>query len=96
MQQFKNGDWVRKLSNNKIYYIDGESFRAFDICINEAQLNGYELWQPKEGEWCIFVMNADESSLRQWTNSHIDNNQLKTGMCEPFIGELPSWIKETK
>ena len=63
-----------------------------------------QLWQPKEGEWCWFW----NSALGIWFISTLKdfgeyNNSIQyrcnsvyyiCEKCEPFIGELPSSLKD--
>ena len=69
-----------------------------------------ELWQPKEGEWCWFDKNKlgkfwkKQGTRNYWTLSDFVSISEKTKIpsgdyfvsdyCEPFIGQLPSFIKD--
>ena len=71
---------------------------------NEFMID-YELWQPKVGEWCWF-WNRDKPNkpkLKQlysinyehdvhWTYKTIDCKTYQH--CEPFIGQLPTNLKD--
>ena len=60
-----------------------------------------KLWQPKEGEWIVIypthpTMNKPTSfTVRQYF-SNDPYWKLHIEKCEPFIGELPSFIKDKK
>ena len=100
MKEFKVGDWVRHIESNNIYKINGFSIhgqtKGFIQIPDEYNLvpqSECELWQPKEGEWCWsktrneLTNNVCELIRFYWDNANI-------GDCEPFIGELPSFLKE--
>lgn len=62
-------------------------------------------WQPKKDEWCWFYDKEFKTAILAKyismcktevytyfrSSYHIDNGLFLC--CEPFIGELPSWIK---
>ena len=61
-----------------------------------------KLWQPKVGEWCWF-WNNNQPKLKKlysinyehnvhWTYKTIDCKTYQH--CEPFIGQLPSILKD--
>ena len=67
----------------------------------------YELWEPQEGEWCWFWTNKEG----EWRNVPIlcrfesltdgwyavkEFDRLWFQNCEPFIGELPTQLKDNK
>ena len=105
MQEFKIGDWVVSNHTNKIcrcIKIDKLEFQ--DDLANWHICTSYKLWQPKEGEWCWFW----NSALGIWFISTLKdfgeyNNSIQyrcnsvyyiCEKCEPFIGELPSSLKD--
>ena len=45
--KFKVGDWVRKL-------LDNTTIQANSNDVQHGLPNDYELWKPKQGEWCVF------------------------------------------
>ena len=61
-----------------------------------------ELWYPKEGEWCWFWNKDSEMPpvLRRFKQTQKDGAHITKDdcyfydYCEPFIGELPSFIKD--
>ena len=65
-------------------------------------LNDCVLWKPKEGEWCWFWNEgASEPSLGQFKEEIMGKYYVKRKIyafdfCEPFIGKLPSFLKENK
>ena len=95
MNSFKPGDWVYIPSLNT----EPAQYRS-DLCHL-----GLELWQPKVGEWCWF-WNRDKPNkpkLKQlysinyehdvhWTYKTIDCKTYQH--CEPFIGQLPTHLKD--
>jgi len=79
------------------YYDTPSGFR--DGCLNPK---GLELWQPKEGEWCWFWNKDSEMPpvLRRFKQTQKDGAHITKDdcyfydYCEPFIGTLPSFIKD--
>ena len=63
-------------------------------------------WKPRKGEWCVFPYGANGFCVSKFVEVeyHADIKHtlalFENGMsfdilyCEPFIGELPSFIKE--
>ena len=52
--KFKVGDWVRHLQPYD------EVFQMTEQVLSDRNSDEFELWQPKEGEWCVFYnMLAD-------------------------------------
>lgn len=106
MNKFKVGDWVRDKRNgmkNPIVQLKPDC-----IFLTNPEECGdiYELWQPKKDEWCWFYdkefktailakyisMYKTEVYTYFRSSYHIDNGLFLC--CEPFIGELPSFLKE--
>lgn len=107
MQQFKVGDWlIGKYSKNPICIETiGTTLTNSSVTINGTfSVDQFTLWQPKEGEWCWFW----NSALGIWFISTLKdfgeyNNSIQyrcnsvyyiCEKCEPFIGELPSSLKD--
>ncbi len=110
MSSFKPGDWVKHIafkSKHKCISInDGEfddkvsvtNSPSFD---NEFMID-YELWQSKVGEWCWFwnVTNFDAPTLSKFYGMQdklfkcTNSKQKLFTHCEPFIGQLPTSIKD--
>ena len=107
MSSFKPGDWVRHIafkSKHKCISInDGEfddkvsvtNSHSFD---NEFMID-YELWQPKVGEWCWFWdENYTTAILAKFENISnglfVEYHGNIFDYCEPFIGQLPTHIKD--
>lgn len=93
----KVGDWVNLVRD------DGIIFDTFQYDNDWNGKNGFslELWQPKEGEWCwMWNDGFDKPYLEKLMK--IDKNGKfyaksvgdRFKHCEPFIGELPSFIKD--
>jgi hypothetical protein len=51
-----------------------------------------ETWQPQEGEWVI----PSKAPAYDWSTFTVTKYSNTLGKCEPFIGKLPSFIKENK
>jgi len=88
---FKVGDWVASKHTGEVCLckkIDGYEFYS-----NESKwhiITSYSIWHPKEGE--LVCRNFSTNSFlvgRYGTEGFIEN-------VEPFIGELPSFLKENR
>ena len=60
-----------------------------------------EPWKPKVGEWCWFLNNNKEPILKQFLQmcpivptNYISKQGTISGSVEPFIGQLPSFLKD--
>jgi len=106
MSKFKAGDWIRNtwLGIIKQYsYRDKDYDEKYDGTENESK--HWELWQPEVGEWCWFWNRDDYTPIVGKLSSHSIEEQLYFNFngvvdysyenCEPFIGELPSFLKDT-
>ena len=90
--KFKVGDWV--IENTSLPFCLREWHFEWK---NSNFFNKLQLWQPKVGEWCWF--KTDKSFKLVKYNTPTFNQAYYHGLnpiVEPFIGELPSWLKETK
>ena len=97
---FKVDDWVRvntypngKEIIGKIYSI-GCYFNIFaggTIVYSAEESEIVEVWRPQEGEFIIpenfSKSSTDSFEVIKWRDSY-------TFKCEPFIGTLPTFIKE--
>lgn len=97
-QQFKVKDWIRDLANNEVIQVTQHM-----IDYNLIHEQECELWKPKKGEWCWFWNDTGNVVVAEYKGEHIHGAFcLPIGQdilsifkyCEPFIGELPSTIKE--
>ena len=91
--EFKVGDWVRNTELNRIF-----KYSYSDLVYDKANPSHGkhdELWQPKVGEW-VWSQVGDSKipTVIEVTQQHIDEDWLNSNNCEPFIGELPSFIKD--
>lgn len=109
MKQFKEGDWVRiKDKNfNAIFQIDliDEYGNLYDKNQNyKGEQKYWEHWKPKEGEWCWVSKNLSKivTHDRDGYITCLNSNGTYTEymkleyiykIAEPFIGELPSFLK---
>lgn len=63
--------------------------------------NNIEPWKPKPDEWCWFYMKSSTRAILAKYDCTFNDKQVRdhTGEiynhCEPFIGTLPSQLKET-
>ena len=108
LEKFKVGDWYRNKHLNKLYQVNGYE-GDFHVVIGQwvqhtdEVLNNFELWVPKEGEWCWFWNNKnklptltkfDFKTGRYWTSGGTQGEFFGFEHCEPFIGQLPTHLKE--
>lgn len=98
---FKVGDWVKSNFNGVISKVV-ENYNEEPYTVDISVLNNvmFELWEPKEGEWCWFWnKGATKPTIGQFENKHTKSTyNMKNSMyfydyCEPFIGTLPSFLK---
>ena len=107
MCKFKIGDWVyyrNELIGNVEKVDKNEILVSGQWHIKNSQF--LKLWQPKEGEWCWFKDDKNTiGSLTKFVGIEEDGTyygyasfgtQDKAPCVEPFIGELPSFIKDTE
>ena len=92
--KFKVGDWV--VHNGAIKQVTKAVDGLIDSLDNQVAVimkdESLELWEPKEGEWCIMYdteenPDANSVTLQRW------NNKSKWKPI-PFIGKLPPYIKK--
>lgn len=106
--KFKVGDWVVSDTNIVPIRITQIVDDKFFVDKNSCRMwvgGNCELWQPKEGEWCWFgvllvkVESISENptiyTLYTKTSDGQEHKMVETDCnLEPFIGELPSFIKD--
>ena len=92
--KFKVGDWV--VHNGAIKQVTKAVDGLIDSLDNQVAVimkdESLELWEPKEGEWCIMHdtnenPNADSVTLQKW------HDKCKWKPL-PFTGKLPPYIKK--
>ena len=80
-----------------------------DVGINVMLINDLELWKPKPGEWCWFWNKGTTITILKLLEIVNDGNRKYFAAmpnsphslggyyqyCEPFVGNLPSFIKDT-
>ena len=102
MQNFKVGDWVIHNGQfKKVKSCGGYAVIFDDLRKTYCHQDSCVLWQPKPGEWCWFLDNSREPVLKQFLQmcpivptNYISKQGLISGRVEPFIGELPTFLKE--
>lgn len=98
--KFKVGDWVREKRGDRILQV--ESIEGTVLILKDSSLyvkaDKWELWEPKVGEWCWFFDNPEYPDLRkfiEFNNGYFfASGSINYSNCKPFIGKLPSFIKE--
>lgn len=90
--QFKVGDWVRFSG------IGNKLIKRFEDTDNP---NEFKLWQPNPNEWFWAIHKYYTPILVQFVKKDkgvyiytVDGNEGGTFDCEPFIGQLPSNLKD--
>ncbi len=91
--KFKVGDWVRD-GKNIYQFIEPSSIYSYELSLNRC-----ELWQPQPGEWCWFWENGDKIPSFGKLTGMTESGKFFSGWgiydyCEPFIGELPTNLKD--
>lgn len=102
MNKFKAGDWVVHNGQfKKVKSCEGYAVIFDDLRESYCHQDGCILWQPQEGEWCWFLNNNREPILKQFLQmcpivptNYISKQGLISGSVEPFIGKLPTFLKE--
>lgn len=100
---FKVGDWVRVLkkdgaiNSGLIGRVTGTpETTMYDNSIwiqlengfsSSTKLSNLELWQPKESEWCWYPADYGAGLIRYDGKGNME-------LYEPFIGELPIFLKD--
>lgn len=100
-KKFKLGDYVRDISpeNSGIFQITNEAQ------LEQANLDSaYIAWEPRKGEWCwykhmlikvISINKRDDGIIRYVVSAPMYAEQYLGALSlEPFIGTLPSFIKD--
>lgn len=99
--RFKVGDWVTISTTRKTEQVLDVDSNFVYTKTSYYKINLCELWKPQEGEWCWF---SNGSHLVLARLSRTENDEFITNdtdmvgncyykYCEPFLGELPSFLK---
>ena len=101
---FKVGDWIRIKGTleSDIFKLTENEIKYKEIILGHFifEENTWVHWQPKEGEWCWMFSDGNLSPhIMQFSCMGLDGKTYLSGFagydeCEPFIGELPSFIKD--
>ena len=100
MSSFKPGDWVKYKDQQDTTIYKVINILSNDLIdIEDTIVDKYdiELWQPKLGEWCWFW---NQSDINLSISPHIGQyGNLSYSLefydnCEPFIGQLPTHLKD--
>lgn len=111
MNEFKIGDWVTAINKKDFLPHQSTLFKIvsidnFNNCFGENE-NEYanaiylKKWEPQVGEWIVIhnihptMNNPTSFTVRQY---FADDPYWKLHIekCEPFIGKLPSFLKDNK
>lgn len=108
--KFKVGDWVENITCTSPRIIkkvvnapegyDTVTVGNIDVGINVMLINDLELWEPKEGEICIFwndytciAVISKFSKMSSYNEYIAVELELPYDNCMPFTGVLPPHIK---
>ena len=109
MNEFKVGDWVTLL-DKWVHKVEAVSKNGRVLFLNTREIpradNWWGIdqctpWEPKEGEWCWFwdTITPHRPTLRQFgkyeEDYFTDTEHNPFTSCEPFFGELPSFLRST-
>lgn len=111
MNLFKPDDWIilsnssdsRSLAQVKETYSNSNKAKLYWPSENStavcSEMQYYELWQPKVGEWCWFWdENYTTAILAKFENISnglfVEHHGNIFEYCEPFIGQLPTHLKD--
>lgn len=97
MSQFKIGDWVID-QYDKIIQLKESDLKGVGSK-NQTWFNQLTVWQPKEGEFVVLEnLDSDSFSVIRWNDDVAESVQTPWNIFnlryEPFIGQLPSFLKE--
>ena len=84
MNSFKLGDWVHIPSLNT----EPVQYRS-DLCHL-----GLELWKPTVDEWVWSKGSYTQAFIFKWTSAHEQVGITNYTNYEPFIGQLPTHLKD--
>lgn len=102
MTQFKVCDWV-EFTVKQPRTFKQVTQRDTEIFDDEQFSELFKLWQPQEDEWCwdkkygfIKILGFYNDSNKEYYSKLINSNVVQITHLtnlEPFIGQLPSWVK---
>ena len=101
MSEFKVGDWVTingTLPNDK-FQLTNKEVEHGEILLAHFSFtkDTWTHWQPKEGEWC-WIEESFAQYIRPSFCVRPNGTELTSfggfDSIEPFIGELPSFLKD--
>ena len=98
MSSFKPGDWIQ------CTYANGA--RSVAQVVSETSVkeagkvypttldSDWIAWQPKVGEWVWSKGSYTQAFIFKWTSSHEQAGIPNYTNYEPFIGQLPAFLKD--
>lgn len=104
--KFKVGDWLIEIHSGsyaKVLEVFTQEVRVklYDCnSIITTENTDFKLWEPKEGDICWFWNKSNiYPRLATFINESLGSYYADTSndgfdFCEPFIGQLPSYLKE--
>ena len=106
MRKFKAWDWVRDTRQGMKKPITQLKPNCIALTNPEEYATQYIPWVPEVNEWCCFHNGTEQFTVARF-QKHADNTDTHFKIvscygkwteifkyCEPFFGELPSFLKE--
>lgn len=105
MSLFKLNDWVISTKYPKASPVKIQHQHAIDTGVLGTYVNSKgqasllyaeecKLWQPKVGEWVWSKGSYTQAFIFKWTSAHEQIGIINYTNYEPFIGQLPTFIKD--
>ena len=91
MEQLKAGDWVRDTRSGMRRPIVQLQPNCIALTDPEEHGKHYIKWEPEQGEWVILDIGINDDIFVVMRYNGVS---LLPNRCQPFIGELPSNLKE--
>lgn len=91
---FETGDWLRTLPGHE-NRTPAPIFKI-ESCLTRFSKASVEPWKPQPDEWCWFHNGTSEDCepfISKFEQSSYNN---AFDYCEPFIGTLPTYLKDTE
>lgn len=103
MSSFKPGDWIkstrypnlRPIQITSIYESNTRpGILGLKSKVTVLYSDEVELWQPKVGEWVWSTGSYTQAFIFKWTSAHEQVGIMNYTNYEPFIEQLPTFIKD--
>lgn len=106
--KFKVGDWIRSKDGTDISRVGVDTIKWYKEIECKDIMDEWELWHPEKDEWCWNTKTKSLGYIKQIVDTNlgrdyyfysrlngVDSYGAYSIECfEPFIGELPLFIKD--